>query len=127
MQQKLDTSIWVGINEGLLRRIPCFPILQQQPDALSILSNTQVITDIPVPQPENLQLSHDARFASLFIISGRTAAVGGEGGSGGSKDVQALLVRLRSKSPDHAAQLAATVEVVNKCFVRVLRLSRNWQ
>ncbi|KAJ5947430.1 hypothetical protein N7466_000445 [Penicillium verhagenii] len=123
MQQKLDTSIWVGINEGLLRRILYFSILQQQPDALSILSNTQVITGIPVPQPENSQLLHDARFAGLFTTSGRTAADGGEGGSGGSKDVQALLLLLRSKSPDHAAQLAATVEVVNKCFVRVLRLS----
>lgn len=39
------------------------------------------------------------------------------------RDVQALLLLLRSKSPDHAAQLAATVEVVNKSFVRVLRLS----
>ncbi|KAJ5887320.1 hypothetical protein N7504_011367 [Penicillium tannophilum] len=64
MQQKLDTSIW------------------QQPDALSILSNTQVITGIPVPQPENSQLLHGARFASLFTTSGRTAAGGGEGRSG---------------------------------------------
>ncbi|KAJ5746445.1 hypothetical protein N7520_011627 [Penicillium odoratum] len=124
MQQKLDTSIWVGIDEGLLRRILYVSILQQQPDALSILSNTQVITNIPVPQPENSRLLHDARFASLFTTSGRTAAGGGEGGSGGSKDVQALLLLLlRSKSPDHAVQLAATVEVVNQCFVRVLRLS----
>jgi hypothetical protein len=26
MQQKLDTSIWVGINKGLLRRILYFSI-----------------------------------------------------------------------------------------------------
>ena len=34
-----------------------------------------------------------------------------------------MLLLLRPKYPDNAAQLAATVEVVNKCFVRVLRLS----
>ncbi|KAJ5986370.1 hypothetical protein N7451_010735 [Penicillium sp. IBT 35674x] len=98
-------------------------VLRQQPGALSILSNTQLINGNPVPQPENSQLLHDARFASLFTTSGRTASGGGEGSSGGSKDVQALLLLLQSKSPDHAVQLAATVEVVNKCFVRVLRLS----
>lgn len=124
MQQKLDTSIWVGINEGLLRRILYFSILQQRDDAPSILSATQIITGIPVPQPENSQLLQDARFAGLFTTTGRTATGGGEGNSSaGSKEIQALLLLLRSKSPDHAAQLAATVEVVNKCFVRVLRLS----
>ncbi|RAL16425.1 acyl carrier protein [Aspergillus homomorphus CBS 101889] len=33
------------------------------------------------------------------------------------------LLQLRSSSADTAAQVAATVEVVNKCFVRMLRLS----
>ncbi|CAI7593555.1 unnamed protein product [Penicillium palitans] len=124
MQQKLDTSIWVGINEGLLRRILYFSILQQRADAPSTLSASQIITGIPVPQPENSQLLQDARFAGLFTTTGRTATGGGEGNSSaGSKEIQALLLLLRSKSPDPPAQLAATVEVVNKCFVRVLRLS----
>jgi hypothetical protein len=38
MQQKLDTSVWVGIDEGLLCRILCFLILQQRADALLTLS-----------------------------------------------------------------------------------------
>jgi hypothetical protein len=69
-------------------------------------------------------LLHDARFASLFFTTGRTATGGGEGqSSADSKEIQTLLLLLRPKYPDNAAQLAATVEVVNKCFVRVLRLS----
>ncbi|KAJ6185547.1 hypothetical protein N7519_006848 [Penicillium mononematosum] len=107
MQQKLDTSIWVGINEGLLRRILCFSILQQRPDALSTLSATQIITGIP-------SLYHHWAYSNRRW--------GGQS-SAGSKEIQTLLLLLRSKSPDNAAQLAATVKMVNKCFVRVLRLS----
>lgn len=123
MQQKLDTSIWTGINERLLRKILYLSILQQQGAGLSSAAlSGQMVTGIPVPQPEDSQLLQDARFATLFTgtSSGRNA---GKDGGSGSQDVQALLLLLRSKSADAGAQLAATVDVVNKGFVRILRLS----
>lgn len=126
MQKKLDTSIWTGINERLLRKILFFSICQHYGGPLSSASSTQIITGIPVPQPNDSKLIHDARFAGLFIRSGNTGgASGGGGGKDGSesKEVQALLLLLRSKSADPAAQLVATVDVINKCFMRILQLS----
>jgi hypothetical protein len=91
----LDTSVWVGIDEGLLRRILCFSILQQRADALSTLSATQIYTGIPVSQPVDSQLLHDAQFLSLFITTGRTATGGGEGhSSAGSKEIETLRQRI---------------------------------
>jgi hypothetical protein len=121
MQAKLDTSIWTGINERLLRKILYFSILQQQEETAKITSSTQIITGIPVPQPEDSGLIQDARFAPLFTNSGN-ANGGGDAKSSASKDVQAVLLLLRSKTADTATQLAATVDIVNKCFVRILRL-----
>ncbi|KAJ5199782.1 hypothetical protein N7491_009421 [Penicillium cf. griseofulvum] len=80
----------------------------------------------PVPQHEDSQLLHDTRFTSLFTITGRAATGGGEEHiSAGSKGIQELLLLLRSKSPDNAAQHAVTIEVVNKGFVRVPQLSES--
>lgn len=124
MQKKLDTSIWTGINERLLRKILYFSICQQHEDTSSSASSTQIITGIPVPQPEDSQLRYDARFAGLFTQTDNAGGASGGGKDGsGSKDIQALLLLLRSKSANHAAQLAATIDVVNKSFVRILRLS----
>ncbi|RFU25348.1 hypothetical protein B7463_g10989, partial [Scytalidium lignicola] len=121
MQSNLDTSIWTGINERLLRKILYFSILQQQEKTAKAASSTQIITGIPVPQPEDSGLIHDARFAPLFTNSGN-ANGGGDSKSSASKDVQAVLLLLKSKTADAATQLAATIDIVNKCFVRVLRL-----
>lgn len=121
MQAKLDTSIWTGINERLLRKILYFSILQQQEGTARAAPATQIITGIPVPQPADSGLIQDARFAPLFTNSG-TANGGGDSKSSASKDVQAVLLLLRSKTADADTQLAATVDIVNKCFVRILRL-----
>ncbi|KAL2881421.1 hypothetical protein SGCOL_002986 [Colletotrichum sp. CLE4] len=127
MQQKLDTSIWTGINERLLRKIVYLSILQQQQQAglvgPSAASSAQMITGIPVPQPERSQLLPDARFAALFSRSGNGGGGAGVKDDSGSKDVQALLILLRSGGADLAAQVAATVNVVGQCVMRVLRLS----
>lgn len=121
MQQRLDTSIWTGINERLLRKILYFSILQQQRDVAKTAPSTQIITGIPVPQPEDSGLIQDARFAALFTESG-SAGASGNGRGIGSKDVQAALVLLRSKTADPVARLSMTVDIVNKCFMRILQL-----
>ncbi|KAF5878019.1 putative polyketide synthase protein [Botrytis fragariae] len=124
MQDKLDTSIWSGINERLLQKILYFSILQQQGDAPFSTPSTQIITGIPVPQPESSALALDVRFAGLFTPLETNGGAGGSDGKDSAfQEVQAVLLLLRSKTVDPAAQLAATIDIVNKVFVRVLRLS----
>ncbi|GKT66214.1 polyketide synthase [Colletotrichum tofieldiae] len=125
MQQKLDTSIWTGINERLLRKIVYLSVFQQQiPEGcLSAASSTQMITSIPVTQPEQSQLRSDARFTALFTRSASGVSVADAKDGSGSRDVQALLILLRSGGADQSTRVVATAKVVNQCFVRILRLS----
>lgn len=126
LQEIFDTNILTGINERLLRRILYFSICQQNRNILSPASSTQMITGILVPQPSESQLIHDARFAGLFTGTGNAnGAYGRRGGKDGlgSKEVQALLLLLRSNSADRAARLKMTVDVVSKSFARILGLS----
>lgn len=119
LQQNLDTSIWTGINEGLLRKILEYSILQQVAP-INPASSAQLITGIPVPQPEDSQLLLDARFTGLFVKSSSRAS-GGDG-KDGSRDIQEFFLLLRSKA-DPPAILASAVEVVNKHFTKSLRLA----
>ncbi|KAI0603270.1 PKSKA1 [Biscogniauxia sp. FL1348] len=126
--QHFDARVFNGINDSLLRKIVYLSILQQQlkgPQALidAATLSTQMVTGLINPQPADSSLRHDARFAALFTSHDGTKAANSGGGNSGDVDVQALLLLLRSPSADPAASLAATVEVVNKCFVRLLRLS----
>ncbi|KAL2069921.1 hypothetical protein VTL71DRAFT_14600 [Oculimacula yallundae] len=123
MQDRLDTSIWTGINEGLLRKILYFSILQQQNHTSKTSTRTQIITGIPVPQPPSSGLIQDARFGALFSNSGSASGAGNDGNGSGSRATQALMLLLKSKTADPAAQLAATVDVVNTGFARILRLA----
>ncbi|TVY83046.1 Fumagillin dodecapentaenoate synthase [Lachnellula suecica] len=122
MQEKLDTSIWTGINERLLRKILYFSILRQQGDSVGAKVSTQIITGIPMPQPEDSQLVHDARFSALFSRAGGDGEGANSDGSG-LRDVKTMISLLRSKAMDPAARLPATVDIVNKCLTRILRLS----
>lgn len=122
MQQNLDTSIWTGINEGLLRRILEYSIYQQRSETqLNPKSATQLVTGIPVPQPSDSQLSRDARFAPLFITAGFD---GGSkaGGSDGAKETKAFLLMVRSKA-DLTSTTAVAVDLLNKHLTKTLRLA----
>ncbi|KAH6612780.1 PKSKA1, partial [Chaetomium sp. MPI-SDFR-AT-0129] len=121
LHEQFDPRVFKGINDGLLRRILCLSLLQQQ-DGTASQAHAQIITGLIASQPADSLLAGDARFSALF----NSAQEGGGnkvGGGGGDADVQALLVLLQSKSADPAARLKATVEVVNGCFVRMLRLA----
>ncbi|KAF2967866.1 hypothetical protein GQX73_g5699 [Xylaria multiplex] len=115
--QHFDPRFFKGINDGMLRKILYLSILQQQEqDAY------QIITGLVAPQLADSPLRRDARFAALFA---------GESGSdrvtsavnGGDAEVQALLMLLKTPSADVASKTLATVDVVNKCLMRLLRLS----
>ncbi|RFU28992.1 hypothetical protein B7463_g7334, partial [Scytalidium lignicola] len=119
MQQQLDTDQWLGINEAVLRKILSYSIFQQT-NPINKASSAQLITGIPVPQQEDSILAKDARFGGLFI--GESSVNGGKGNNDGSKDIQAFFLRLRSGG-DPAAVLAAGLDILNKQFMKTLRLS----
>ncbi|KAI0467452.1 PKSKA1 [Xylaria cf. heliscus] len=123
-EKHFDSRVYFGINDRLLRKIVYLSILQQtEPNAPSSAAASQMITGIIVPQPDDSIIARDARFSALFTHGDGTLSGAREGSGSGNSEVQALLLLLRSKSSDHAAQLAATISVVNNCFMRMLRLS----
>jgi hypothetical protein len=130
--QHFDARVFKGINDGLLRKIVHLSILQQQQQqfkevqaSINLSSQpAQIITGLIIPQPQDSLLKPDARFSALFLEQGNAdSGKGASGGSSSSADVQALLLLLRTPSPDTAACLNVTVDVVNQCFMRLLRLS----
>jgi acyl carrier protein len=119
MEQHFDKRQWTGINESVLRKILSYSIFQQTAP-INTATSAQLITGIPVPQPDDSELIRDARFAGLFI--GDDAGSGaGKGSSDDAKDIQAFFLLHRSGA-EPAAVLASAVEVVNKQFVKTLRL-----
>ncbi|TLS22252.1 uncharacterized protein PpBr36_10074 [Pyricularia pennisetigena] len=138
------------INERLLRKIIQLCLLQQQnqlkphrqPNSPPPSAPCQIITGLTVPQPEQSDLSSDARFAALFNMPSSKAGGGGEGSSGGvgrggcggggssgakhdsdSKHLRELQLMLWScKAVQPAAVKAALVRVVGAYFAKTLRL-----
>lgn len=123
-EKHFDSRVYFGINDRLLRKIVYLSILQQtETNPPSSAAASQMISGIIVPQPADSILARDARFSALFSHGNSAPSRTQEGSGSGDSEVQALLLLLRSKSADHAAQLAATINVLNNCFVRMLRLS----
>ncbi|KAI9729806.1 MAG: hypothetical protein M1818_008384 [Claussenomyces sp. TS43310] len=120
-EKHFDDRVFKGINNGLLRQILYFSILQQSGQLSSSLSAKQMVTGIVAPQPADSALSQDPRFSALF--TGSASRAGGDGGSSTNADVQALLLLLHSKTADTTTQVTTTVNVVNNGFARMLRLS----
>ncbi|KAJ2984617.1 hypothetical protein NUW58_g5963 [Xylaria curta] len=84
-----------------------------------------MITGLVAPQPDDSVLKPDARWSALFggqHGSDDHVASPGEGGNTNT-DVQALLLMMRTESAERSAKLQAVIDVVNGCFMRVLRLS----
>lgn len=121
MTQHFDDKQWTGINETVLRKILDFSILQQV-SPLNEDSRSQLITGIPVPQPEDSELARDARFSSLFIPQDENAAGASSTKSDIGREVQAFTMLLKSGA-ENAALLAPVIDIVNKQFTKTLRLS----
>ncbi|KAL8912790.1 MAG: hypothetical protein Q9171_002248 [Xanthocarpia ochracea] len=115
----LDNSAWTPINEALFHKIVRFSIIQQVAP-IDRASSSQLITSIAVPQQATSKLLVDARFGGLCF--GDTLGARGREGKDGSKEIQALFLMLKG-GVDHQAILNATIGVVNRQFVSMLRLS----
>lgn len=118
----LDTAAWTPINESLFHRIVRFSILQQIAP-INESSSSQLITSIAIPQQQDSQLLRDARFSGL-CFGERTSGTGSDGGSkDGSKEIQTLFLMLKSGGADSPSILNTVIDVVNKQFMKTLRLS----
>ncbi|TDZ24672.1 Fumagillin dodecapentaenoate synthase [Colletotrichum orbiculare MAFF 240422] len=94
-----------GIIQGaMVLRILHLSTLQQAGRFPDSPSAAQMVTGIVAPQPVDSALLRDARFAALRAGSG--AKTSGEGGNSANADVQALLLLLRAKSAETAAQVS---------------------
>lgn len=114
----LDSAAWTPINEGLFHKIVRFSILQQV-SPINEVSAAQMITSIAVPQQEDSRLLVDARFTGLCF--------GNNGGQvpdnkSGSKEIQAFLLMVKGQA-DSLSIMNACIEIVNRQFMTMLRLS----
>jgi hypothetical protein len=129
LQTSTDTKMFRGLNEGQLRKILYLALLQQK-EAQDVaphgtganeLIYSPMITGLTYPQPNDSTLKTDARFLPLFS-SQEGAQDAGSSGENANADVQTFFLLLRTESADPVARLNALIEVINGCFVRVLRL-----
>jgi len=129
LQSSTGRRMFRGLNEGQLRKILYFAMLQQQdtPTAnkaenVGELAYSPMVTGLTFPQPPDSALKSDARFLPLF--SSNEGARDLESGSeNANADIQELFLLLRTQSADHAARLKALTNAVSGCFMRVLKLS----
>jgi acyl carrier protein len=128
LEKRFDRSKWFGINEALLRRIVDYSILQQHPDPqhrLNVASQSQMITGIVIPQPQDSELvQRDARFSALVSHGdGASRSSAAIGDSSGDKDLEAFFLLAKSSDPNRAAVVTAAVAAIGAQFSRQLRLS----
>ncbi|KAK1975925.1 hypothetical protein LZ30DRAFT_785922 [Colletotrichum cereale] len=132
LEGRFDRATWFGINEGLLRRIVDYSILQQHPDPdrrPNLASQAQMVTGIVVPQPRDSELVlRDVRFAGLGAgrddenDTGSSTAAGAAASGDGDKTLDAFFLLARSNDPDRTAVLSAAVVAVGAQFARQLGL-----
>lgn len=122
IQERMDERIWLGVNESMVRRVFKYSILQQtQP--INLDSATQLIIGISLPQRKGSDLESDARFSALFMNDGSGEQLkNAKAGDENAKAVQAFLLLHRSKA-DKGSLVVAGVEVLNRQFMKTLRLT----
>lgn len=129
LQSSTEKGMFRSLNEGQLRKILYFAMLQQKitPSASDIgtaseLAFSPIITGLTFPQPGDSVLKSDARFSPLFSNNEGPKDLKSSG-ENANADIQALFLLLRTKSADPASRLKALIDVINGCFMRILRLN----
>ena len=114
---RLEKKSWAGINEALLHKILKFSTLQQTAP-INPESATQMITGIPVPQPEDSDLLLDARFGTLRFgtPSASTAAEHPQA-------AQTLVALARAKT-DPSTLMTEATDLLNRQFTKILGLEK---
>lgn len=124
LEARFDKREWTPINEGMLRRILGFSILQQGQGApLSAASVGQMVTGVAYPLPiEQSDLVDNLRFAYLFTSAGGDGAeVAGAGGDQTDQAIRAFRL-MREAGGDVVGLNKAAVELLQKQITKLLRL-----
>ena len=85
-------------------------------------SFAQLITSIDIPQQDDSRLLVDAHFGSLCYSDGATAGGVRDGKNAPEEEIQASLLMAKAKV-DSTAIVNAAIEIVDRQFMRSLRLT----
>ncbi|CAJ2514330.1 Uu.00g024490.m01.CDS01 [Anthostomella pinea] len=127
LEARFDKREWTPINEGMLRRILSYSIMQQvhSPGSLSAASAAQTVTGIAYPLPlDQSDLADNRRFGYLFT----TATSNAEGGGGNevadqtAQAIRAFRIMREAGGADVAALAKATVPLLQGQITKLLRL-----
>ena len=125
LESRFSTKQWTPINEGVLRKILTYSILQQQ-RRTHLSSSPQLITGIAYPMHASTSdVAGDPRFGYLFADEGDDA---GEGeGAGGDEVEQAakafrLMVSHLTADADASSLVGPAVSLLAAQVTKVLRL-----
>jgi hypothetical protein len=128
LQSSTEKGMFRSLNVGQLRKILYFVMLQQKATPsgsevrfLGELAFSPMVTGLTFPQPADAVLKADARFSPLFS-SNKGSKDQASGSQNANADIQAFFLLLRTESADPGSRLEALVEVINGCFMRILRL-----
>lgn len=129
LEVRFDKRQWTPINEGMLRKILTYSILQQDTSApLNANSSTEMITGVAFPLPQDgSELAGEPRFSYLFNGRGENKFGFIDDGDSSDQTEQVLKqFRIMHKSgADVAALCNACVDVISSQFVKILRLETN--
>ncbi|KAK4215364.1 hypothetical protein QBC37DRAFT_459225 [Rhypophila decipiens] len=126
LEARFDKREWTPINEGMLRKILGFSILQQQggtESPLSVASVAQMVTGVAYPLPlDQSDLVDKPRFGYLFT----SETSGGDGGEASGGDLVDQAVRafklMREAGGEAAVLVKAAVSLLQMQITKLLRL-----
>ncbi|KAJ5936907.1 Acyl transferase/acyl hydrolase/lysophospholipase [Penicillium verhagenii] len=127
LEARFDRSQWVPINEGMLRRILSYSILQQQRSIRGSLNSAQLITGLAYPLVANssAELKEEARFG-FFFSNHSIGSGGGNNDNGGQDDPTAGAIKalhlLHASQADITALSKAALGLLQMQLIKILRL-----
>ncbi|CAI7649211.1 unnamed protein product [Penicillium glandicola] len=125
LEARFDRSQWVPINEGTLRRIISYSILQQQQIVRGSLNSAQLITGLAYPLVANssAELKEEARFG--FFFSNHSSGGGGNNDNGQDDPTTGAIKALHllhASQADITALSKAALGLLQMQLIKILRL-----
>lgn len=126
LEARFDKRQWTPINEGMLRRILGYSVLQQQSSSpLNPSSKAQLITGLAYPLTrDGSDLAEERRFGYLFSAHGAGGNAGGESDGANDQAVQAVkaFAVMHTSGADPAALAKAALGLLQIQLTKILRL-----
>lgn len=130
LAERFDKREWTPINEGMLRRILSYSIMQQvnsnnnSSGFLSAASAAQMITGVAYPLPlDQSDLSDNRRFAYLFATTSSNSDSDNSHSGSDQADQAIRAFRIMHEAGDDQAKLAkAVVPLLQEQITKLLRL-----